>query len=526
MGWTVWALGAHRSKGELAALIALAIVYAVTARFGLTLGAVSGFATLVWPPTGIALAALVLGGARLWPGVFIGAFVANLWASAPPLVALGIATGNAAEALTAFFLVRRFGFHAALSRVRDVVALVFPFALASTLVSATVGVLSLYLGGVVTGTMMGATWRAWWLGDVLGALVVAPAILSWGHGRLGLPRGRQAVEVGALVIVAVALGAFVFLGTADATVGPLRQGYMIFPVLIWAALRFGTRGATGTLLLLSALAIAGTAQGSGPFVSSSLTDSLFNLQAFMAVAAIAGTFLAAAVSERAQAIVNRERLLSVVSHDLRSPLGVIDLSVEVLSGQRLAGVPETRDVLARIRRSTRTMDVLIRDLLDESALEAGRLVLAPAPHDARELVDAALEVVRPLAAEKDLRATALGPAGPLTVCCDRDRMLQVFANLLGNAVKFSPRGLPIEVAIAEVEGEVRFSCANQGPPLDAEQRRRVFQPFWQARPNDRRGTGLGLAIAKGIVEMHGGRIWVDSSPATGTTTFHFTLPRA
>src|SRR5687767_5024513 len=183
---------------DLAGNGVLAIAYVGAAKLGLALDAVSGFATLVWPPTGIALAALLLFGFRLWPGVALGAFVANLWAGAPVGVACGIAIGNTLEASIGAYALRRLDFKPALASLRDVIALIGAAALASTLVSATIGSTSLLLGGLIRTDDYWITWRSWWLGDVMGALVVAPLLLTWRRAPRAPLQRKRVVEASAL----------------------------------------------------------------------------------------------------------------------------------------------------------------------------------------------------------------------------------------------------------------------------------------------------------------------------------------
>ncbi len=170
--------------GDVARMAALAIVYVVVARAGLMLDAVSGFATLVWPASGIALAALVRFGTRLWPGVVLGAFTANVLTGAPIPVALGISVGNTLEAIAGVYALAQVpGFRGAFDRLREVLALIALAAVASTMLSATVGVTSLWLGGLASSAAFGETWRAWWVGDLIGDLVVAPVLLVWATPR-------------------------------------------------------------------------------------------------------------------------------------------------------------------------------------------------------------------------------------------------------------------------------------------------------------------------------------------------------
>ena len=294
--------GARRitAVGEV---LALAAIYVVVARIGLTIDAVAGFATLVWPPTGIALAALLLRGYRLWPGVMLGAFVANVVTGAPILVALGIASGNTLEALIGAYALRRIpGFRTSLDRVRDVLGLIVLAAGLSTMVSATIGVTSLYVGGILPAAELGRAWQAWWLGDLIGALLVAPALLVW----VGAPRQRpamhRALEATALAVSVILISFLIFGRPATSRPDTFHQAYLVFPVLIWAALRFEQRGAASTALLASLVAVWGTASGYGPFVQNGLHESLFTLQTFIGVTAATFLVLGASIAERRVAI--------------------------------------------------------------------------------------------------------------------------------------------------------------------------------------------------------------------------------
>ena len=161
-------------------MVLLFVIYVVTAKLGLALDAVSGFATLVWPPSGIALVAMVLYGRRLWPAIVLGALVVNLTAGAPVSVALGIATGNALEAAVGASILAWLRFDPAIRRLRDVIVLTLGAAVASTAISASIGATSLWLGDMIAPSALVSTWRAWWIGDALGNLIVAPTLLVWG----------------------------------------------------------------------------------------------------------------------------------------------------------------------------------------------------------------------------------------------------------------------------------------------------------------------------------------------------------
>jgi PAS domain S-box-containing protein len=290
---------------------ALGVIYVVTARAGLSLDAVHGFAAAVWPPTGIALAALVLYGTCLWPGIAVGAFLVNWSIGAPVLVAGGMALGNTLEALVGTLLLTRVvGVRPALDRLRDVLGLIVLAAGLSTLISATIGVTSGWLGGVIPGPQYGNAWRTWWLGDAMGALVVAPLLFVWSAPGRSAWSWRWLTEVVALLMASGALSLVVFGNIPHLTLSNLP--YLVFPPLIWAAVRLGPRGAITATALVLASALLGTTHGFGPFIRPTLHESLFMLQAFMGIVTSTILVLAAVTAERQRATAaaheQRERL--------------------------------------------------------------------------------------------------------------------------------------------------------------------------------------------------------------------------
>lgn len=279
----------------LAQMLVLAGLYYGAGRLGLAAGALKGNVTPVWPPTGLAIAALLILGYRLWPGVAAGALLVNGLSSVPLFTAVGMSVGNTLEAVLGAYLFGRVArSHLELDRVRDVLALSVMAAGLATTVSATIGVASLRLGGVIPTSAVVQTWRVWWVGDALGALVVIPAIVAlWPKRRIRVP-WRSVVEVGALFAALAGL-------TALAFTGPLDHVYLVFPLLIWAALRWRLQGAAVATLVVSCFAVLGTRAGHGAFASGGATSSLWTLDTFLAVVALTGLVLSAVVSERDRA---------------------------------------------------------------------------------------------------------------------------------------------------------------------------------------------------------------------------------
>src|SRR5437016_546093 len=308
-------------------VLGLAAIYLLAGKLGLLLAFVHASATAVWPPTGIALAAFLLLGYRVWPGIFLGAFLVNLTTAGSVATTLGIATGNTLEGLAGAYLVNRFAHGAhAFDRPQEVFKFAVLAGLASTTVSPFFGVTSLAIGGYADWAAYGRIWLTWWLGDAGGALIVAPVLLLWGQD----PRARwtlgQVKEVGLLLVTLLLVGLAVFGGVLPITIETYPLGFLCIPVLVWTAFRFGPRETATAMLLLSGIAIWGTLSGFSPFVRATQNESLFALQFFMGVAAVTALTMAASVSEQ-----RRAKATSAYLADL------VDSSDDAIIGKTLEG---------------------------------------------------------------------------------------------------------------------------------------------------------------------------------------------
>jgi signal transduction histidine kinase len=522
----------------VAAVAAVALAYVLYGRLGLMLDAVGGFATLVWAPTGISIAALVLGGSRLWPGVALGALATNLWAGAPVAAALGIAAGNTLEALAATWALRRIpGFRPALDRIQDALGLIVLAAGISPIISATIGTLTLHATGVIPRALVAPTWGAWWLGDAIGALVVAPLILGWGAAdppRRNYPR----LELCALIAATTGMALFIFFGQPRAAAYTFLQPYLLGPVLIWAALRFDTRITALAVFLVSALAVWGTVTGRGPFQSHELHERLRSLQAFISLLAPTLLVLAAVAADRrrAEAALRaardaaeeasraKSRFLAVMSHELRTPLTGIMGYAELMAsdvGGKLSD--RHREFNERIVWSAQYLVSLIEGVLSFSRADAGReeVRLQQVPVDA--LVREAIGVVEPVAATRGLRVNA-APSG-IELTTDPAKVRQILLNLLGNAVKFSSDST-IDVRVLPGSTHVDIAVADHGVGVPPEDRERIFEPFTQLDDGGRSphaGTGLGLSVSRTFARLLGGDILLESAPGAGSV-FTLRLP--
>ena len=381
-------------RKRLPVLAAVAAVYYVSARLGLQLAFSNPSVSVVWPPSGIALAALLILGSGAWPAVFAGAFLANLQTTGAGATSLAIAAGNTLEGLCSAYLIVRFanGRHV-LDHARDIFKLAAPAGVASA-VSATIGVTSLAIAGFVSWPDFVTTWLTWWLGDCVGALVMAPVLLAW------TPRTRigwdPALEVDAFVSSAglVISVAAAFGGLTLGSRSNLPLSFACTPFLVWIAYRFGQRGAALSTLFLSGFALWGTMKGFGPFAASSASESLILLQCYIGVGALTSLVLAAVATERRRAEaalrdlsvrdplteLGNYRLLQTVLHaeiqrSQRSerPFAVLFLDLDDLKGindrfGHLVGSRALCRVASALSNCCRTVDTAVRYGGDEFAL--------------------------------------------------------------------------------------------------------------------------------------------------------------
>lgn len=229
--------------------------------------------------------------------------------------------------------------------------------------------------------------------------------------------------------------------------------------------------------------------------------------------------------ESQRSVQARENVLAIVSHDLRNPLNTVSLAAEALLARtlRTSSDDTTTRQLEIIRRAVQNMERLIRDLLDMASIQAGRLKIELERQAIAPFLHEALLLLAPQALERGVTLREALHVGDVEVLCDRGRLVQILNNLVGNAIKFCRPGDQVTVSAEAREGHLLFAVADTGPGIPPEQAGRVFDAYAGARGSERGGTGLGLFITRGLVEAHGGRIWVESEPGAGTT-FWFTLP--
>jgi diguanylate cyclase (GGDEF)-like protein len=340
--------------------VLLVVTYFVTAKLGLRAAFLHPSATPVWPPTGITLAAFLIFGYRVWPAILLGAFLSNWTTAGTVSTSLGIAIGNTSEGLVGSYLVNRYaGGLGVFNQAHSTLRFVIYAAMLSTTVSATCGVTSLSVAGFAEWNDYGPVWLTWWLGDAVGAVVVAPTLVLLAVGpypRWDLRKFLEAIVLGGCLFL---VGLIVFGELAHPEIKNYPLEFLCIPFLLWAGFRFGTLEVAIALPMLAGIAIWGTLHGYGPFPRGTPNESLLLLQAFMGVSGATALSVAAVVSERK----NAEEALRRVRDELEE-----QAATDPLTG--LANYRRLVDVIdAEIERSQRTRRSFALILFDLDGLK-------------------------------------------------------------------------------------------------------------------------------------------------------------
>jgi signal transduction histidine kinase len=518
----------------------LAIAYFIAGKLGLMLASLHASASPVWPPAGIALAAMLLFGYRVWPAIFVGAFLVNLTTAGDLATSLAIAAGNTLEALAGAWLVNRFGGG---RNFCDRPQGVFKFAIAaaiSTLISPALGVTSLAIAGLANWSSYSAIWLTWWLGDVTSDLVVTPLILLWSAGAKRHWHEKEVFEVGTLLFLLVLLSGVVFGGWLEVSSRNYPITFVCGPVVIWMAFRFSQRETATGIFILSAIAVWGTLRGFGPFVQHTENESLVALQSWIAVLTITAMALSAGMAERrrveaelqqqksAVETANRtkDHFLAMLSHELRTPLTPVLSTLQALETEP-AQTEDTRSALAMIRRNIELETQLIDDLLDFTRIARDKMQIRFAPVDTHLAISNVVEICRAEAASKRLRVNLNLQADTHFVAADAAKFQQIIWNLLKNAIKFTPENGEILIrSFNPSQGVLSISLRDTGIGMEPEVIQRIFDPFEQGnRSFESRfgGLGLGLAISKSLAQAHGGTLAAQSEGRDRGSTFTLSM---
>ena len=479
----------NRSVRYAAGVVIIAVGYDVFAQGGEAL-LLTGPAGAFWPATGVGIAVLYLGGLRWWPAVLLGDLLSREWAQLPLGTALAESAGNIARAVVAAIILRRLiGSRAAMDRLSQVGGVLVAIG-AGEAISATIAMFALLAGDVIAMVDMVVFWRSWWLGGLAGGLVVVPLACAWAQPLAPAWRGRGALEGAAMLAAVAALSASALSAEEPIT-------YLVFPALIWAALRFGPQGATLAVALAVVIAVVATSKELGPFVEQEPGETALDLQLYITFSALTTLCLAAIVSERRRAAQelseSRARIAAARERERRRLEGELHDSAQ------------NRIFALRVKlraAQERTGDAALEELIDEAGAVGDDLRriahgLSP-PMLSTHGLAAALQVEGSHSAiPVEIVNGDLGLSEPhleraVYLCC---------LESIQNAAKHAGSGATVTVRLRRDADELRFSVEDDGVGFDP----RTATP------------GAGLAGLRDRIETVGGHIAVETAPGRGTT---------
>jgi signal transduction histidine kinase/ActR/RegA family two-component response regulator len=542
-----------RPAAFIVELCVIGAAYYGLAKGGLALASLHPSATPIWPPTGFALAVVLLRGYRVWPAIFLAALIANATTAGSLATSVAIGAGNALEGVVGAFLVNRW------SNGRDTFATpagIARFSLLSfvpTAMCATIGVGSLAAAGFADGTNVGSIWLTWWLGDLAGALVITPVLVLWVTGSSAWWR-RDLAERAAVLAGACAVGLIAFSPLVEQTAHTAPLGFLAVVPLLWSALRLAPRDTATVALVLSGFAVWGTLAGGGPFARANLNDSFLLLLMFMIATTVPSLVLSAEVAVRkrtdedlrqAQAeaalLESQERLAQAqkmeaigqltggIAHDFNNILMIVSGHAEML--RRRVAEPKALRGLDAIERAIRRGENLTRQLLTF----ARRQPLSAAVVDLKERIEAVRDMLGS-SLRGNIALVVNVPADTWPVEIDVAEFELALLNVAVNARDAMAEGGTLSVAARNVGGVpgrtegplagdcVELTLGDTGAGIPPDVLPRIFDPFFTTKAVGK-GTGLGLSQVYGFVRQSGGAIAAKSELGRGSTITMW-LPRS
>ena len=531
-----WGLAAIDERGLAGWLVANFVVAGLYFLLGIAVArffAVYGlFPAPIWLPAGVAMVAAMIGGPRLFPGIFVGSFLTNDLLFAPALYITTIIsiTNGLGPVVGAVILQRLRPRNGLFTAFAGVLAFLVCTTFLNPAITATGGAIATTLGHPDL-DLFYSIWVNWWLSDSGGTLYLAPALILW----LGLERESELQMTGApggLSRRDLAVWAWIAVVSVILFLTPPLRGTYIrsaFPFLLvvplsWIALRMSLRSAYTLVSLVAIVATAGTVAGFGPFQNHALANPLQLVGTLVVLLAMNVLTIVALMSERREAEnANKVKsmFLAKTSHELRTPLNAIIGFSSMMDAQTREPLSDKKygDYARLIQSSGKHLMALIDDLLAMAKIEAGRLELREERVALTMAIDDAVALIEIQAQTKSIKI-ATGGLKDLVVNADPKAVRQILLNLLSNAVKFTPEGGEVGVTVTLGErGEAVICVSDTGVGIPADSIERVFRPFERARRDPNRkveGTGLGLSITRGLVRLHGGEITLQSRVGEGT----------
>ena len=567
----------HFSPPYWGKIILFGLVYFGLAQLGFLLPFSQGeIATLAWPATAVSLAALLLFGFDLWPGLTIGAILVAISNSHSLPLLLSIVITHTIETISSVWLIRKYypNFDRTLERLQDIRIFILMGALLAPALGATLGVLSFAISPEGIGKNLINLWWQWWAGHAMSNLIITPAILTWAIPATKNRLGTQSIEL-ILVYAALLLTGFLVFIRLPSSTSNLPLGHVVFPFLLWLALRFSPREVAGASLMVSIIAIIGTVHGTGPFSRPLMATNLLLLLTFVVAVMLTSLIISSIMTERRKAqhqlqqrhdqletrvaertadlsITNQQlhqeieernqieaelaqardqavealqlksQILANVSHDARTPLNVIMLYTQILQKAKAGPLTEKQAaMLDTILLSSHDLLHFINNLLDEAHLQTNKTIIQTADIHLQQWLNERKQVLQPLAQHKGIELKIeLDDNMPSVIQADPEGIKQIFNNLVDNAIKFTNKGTVIAKISKFDEQHWAMHIEDTGCGIPQEAQGAIFDAFWQVDGSNtrevNRGIGLGLSIVKQRINLLGGSIHLHSKLAEGS----------
>ena len=539
----------HRGISYAGGLAAIGVIYFALAKGGLALASIHPSATPIWPPTGVALAAVLLWGYRTWPAIFTAAVIANATTAGSVATAIAIATGNSLEAVVGAYLINRWSSGCnTFSTPNSVAKFALICFVIATPISASIGLTSLATAGYIERTNFANAWVTWWLGDVTGALVIAPVIVLWASSHYHAFNRNEFLETVGVLATAAAVELIAFSPLIEQTPSRGPLGFLAILPMLWAALRRGPRDTATVALVLAGMTIWGTLTGGGPFTTADLNVSFLLVLMFLISITVPSLLLSAdvevrkkaeeslrraqielerKVAERTQELelanAAKSRFLAMASHDLRQPLHALGLFVAQLRTPLKSA--ERTKTIERVDATRKEMNEMFNSLLDMSRLDAGILTPKITEFPIARLLQKIETAFDQAAREKGLRLRVR--RSDAWVRSDAMLLERILLNLVSNAVRYTSRG-GIIVGCRRRGEMLRIEVWDSGPGIPEDQKQNIFGEFFQLTAPERNrygGLGLGLAIVDGLCLLLNHQIDLASTVGRGSR-FAILVPMA
>jgi signal transduction histidine kinase len=534
-------------------LVLIFAIYLVIAKTSLNVYPGGHVVTVIWPPAGIALAVLLLFGYKVTPAISAAVFVLALTQGYSPLAALGFTIANTAEPMLGAFLLNfRNQFDHSFERVSDVVRFIVLAAVISTAFGATFGVIALLLSGAIHTAGITSSWVEWWVGDLLGDLVVVPFVMVWSYHGFRSLRNILSLFKATVLLGCLAVVTFIaFRGFNSIGIKPFVLAYLVFPLFIWISLRFRQLGSTTAIFITALIARFGTIATFRQAGAHVVTNRLVLLQTFLGATAATFMIISAGVLERDASYRRRFELatkaeqlskqkarlqalnrakddfIMIASHQLKTPPTIIKqytgMLLDDMGGKITAG---QRSMLQHIYDANEKQLRVIRDILNVAQVDAGNVILHKETVDLVALLQEVIDDKTGMLAEHRQSLAFMHARDSYQVDADRIKLYTVLDNIVDNASKYTPDGKAIEVRLTKYNGHVTVAVKDEGIGFSKEDARRLFRKFTRisgASTTSTFGTGIGLYWAKKVMDLHGGSITTQSRPGRGST-FRISLP--